>query len=148
MAVLSLILGIVSIVILSWLGPVIGAAVGAPSAEELLSGTGSFSSGPAYGIAVFVSIILPIVALVFGIMGLKAKKGVAIGGIITSAIGLLLGIILTVVIVGGAAAAMSLAQGGLAGLSDPAAQQQLQDALNQAMQQATPPAPPAAPPAQ
>jgi hypothetical protein len=146
MAVLSLVLGIVSIAIFSWLGPVIGAAVGAPSAEQLMSGTGTFSSGPAYGIAVFISIILPIISLVFGIMGLKKKKGVSIAGIITSAFGLLLGIILTVVIVGGASAAMSLAQGGLSSLNDPAAQKQLQDALNQAMQgaqQAAPPAPPA-----
>lgn len=149
MAVLSLVLGIVSVVILCWLGPVIGTAVGAPSMEQMMAGTGTFSAGPAYGIAIFVSVVLPLVSVVFGIMGLKKKKGVSIAGIILSGVGMLLGLIITIVMVGGASAISDVAAGsGLAGaLSDPAAQQQLQDALNQAMQQA-PAAPPAAPPAQ
>ncbi len=135
MAVLSLILGILSLVVFCWLGPTIGGLTGAPSMEQMMSGNAEFSTGAVWGWGIAIGVILPLLAVVFGIMGVKTKKGLALAGIIMGAIGAIVGIVITWTTATGLGAAGDLATQGMQGMQNPDFQQQLQQGLDQAAQQ-------------
>jgi hypothetical protein len=136
MHILALILGILSLVVFCWLGPTIGAGAAAPSMEDAMAGNYEVSTGAGYLWGILIGGIIPLLAVVFGFMGLKKSKGMAITGIVLGGLGALIGIILTFVFVGAVGAVSDLA-GGMQGLAnDPAMQQMMQQGLDQAMQEA------------
>jgi len=128
MHIAALIVGILSLVIFSWLGPTIGA--GAATASLITSGEVG-AGGYVWGI--LVGFIVPLLAVVFGFMGMKKSKGMAITGIVLGGISAIIGLILTFLFVGGISAGMGALQEGL---GDPAFQQMMQQGLDQAMQEA------------
>jgi hypothetical protein len=132
MHILALILGILSLVVFCWLGPVIGGIMAAPSAEQIMSGSYEVSAGAVYIWGILIGGVIPLLAVVFGFMGLKKSKGMAITGIVLGGLGAIIGIIMTVV----TASAMGMASDLAGGLSDPAMQQMMQQGLDQAMQEA------------
>lgn len=136
MHILALILGILSLVLFSWLGPTIGAGAAAPSAEDMASGSFEVSTGAGYVWGILIGVVIPLLAAVFGFMGMKKSKGMAITGLVLGILGAILGAILTFVFVGAVGAMGDLA-GGMQGMAnDPATQQMLQQGLDQAMQDA------------
>jgi hypothetical protein len=145
MHILALILGILSLVVFCWLGPTIGAGAAAPSADQLMSGSFEVSTGAGYVWGILIGGVLPLLAVVFGFMGLKKSKGMAITGIILGGLGAIIGVILTFVFVGAVGAVSDMAGGMQQGLNDPAMQQMMQQGLQQAMDQAAQQPPPALP---
>ncbi len=145
MHILALILGILSLVVFCWLGPLIGGIAAAPSADQIMSGNLEVSTGAIYIWGILIGGVIPLLAVVFGFMGLKKSKGMAITGIILGGLGAIIGIVMT--IMAGAAVGMAgeMAGGLQQGLNDPAMQQMMQQGLQQAMDQAAQQPPPALP---
>ncbi|HUT76612.1 MAG TPA: hypothetical protein VM285_02940 [Polyangia bacterium] len=136
MHVLALILGILSLVVFCWLGPLIGGIMAAPSAEELMSGNFEMSAGAIYVWGILIGGVLPLLAVVFGFMGLKKSKGMAITGMVLGGLGAIIGIVMTVMAGAAVGMASEMAGGLQQGLNDPAMQQMMQQGLDQAMQEA------------
>jgi hypothetical protein len=154
MAVASLIFGILSFVVFWWLGPVLGSTwAGALMAGAVMKGTPQVITWPIWVLGLGIGVAVPLVAVVLGGVGLAKDdaKGVAIGGLVTGAVGAVGGLILTAVlsftITAGAAA---LSGGGdllddkdvqqgmqqmMDQLNDPDFQQQMQKALQNAQVQ-------------
>ncbi len=144
MGILALVLGILGLAVFDWLGATIGGGmVAAQTMQSALSGKLEVSTGPIWGFGIALGVVIPLVAVIAGIMAVKAnkRKGMGIAGIVCGAIAAIIGFFLTF----GAAKAVDLTaelgkqQMGDAmnqlnnSLNDPATQ----DALKKAMEEAT-----------
>lgn len=107
MAIAGLVLGILSVSVFFWAGPAIG---GLWSASQTVSASlvGNAIAPPAWPIWVMglsLGVGIPLISLVLSIVGLGQKKGIAIAGLVTSSVGIILGFMTTM----GAAFAVNLA---------------------------------------
>ena len=107
MAIAGLVLGILSVSVFFWAGPTIG---GLWSASEAVSASlaGKATMPPAWPIWVMglsLGVALPLISVILSIAGLRSKKGIAIAGLVTSSVGVILGFLTTV----GAAFAINMA---------------------------------------
>lgn len=101
MAVASLILGILGFVIFSWLGPLVGASwAGLTTAGSFIEGQPSLVTWPLLAVGITVGVVFPLLAVALGAVAMAKsdKKGIALGGIVTGALGALGGAIITFVI--------------------------------------------------
>ena len=107
MAIAGLIFGILSVTVFFWAGPTIGGLWSASKAVAMsLEGNpGVPPAWPIWVMGLILGVGVPLVALVISIGGLRQNKGVAIGGLVTSGIAIMLGIITTM----GAAFALNMA---------------------------------------
>ena len=156
MAVAALVLGILGFVVFSWLGPMLGAGWAAQATFESFADasktglTPEVITWPLWTLGLIIGVGFPLVAVVLGGIALSKdqSKGVAIGGLVSGAVGAISGFVL--IFVFQAMAALGQAAVGQADpqqfqqgiqqlqqqLNDPAMQQQIQQQLQQAMQQA------------
>ena len=107
MAIAGLIFGILSATVFWWAGPTIGGLWSASKAVSM-SLAGNAGVPPAWPIWVMgltLGVGVPLIALVISIGGLRQNKGVAIGGLVTSCVAIVLGFITTM----GAAFALNVA---------------------------------------
>jgi hypothetical protein len=146
MGILALVLGILGLAVFDWLGMTIGSGmVAASTMQAALSGNLVVSTGPIWGFGIALGVVVPLVAVVAGILAIKAnkRKGMGIAGIVCGAIAAVIGLALTFTAAKAVdlAAQMGKAQMGDAmnqlnnSLNDPATQ----DALKKAMEAATKP---------
>jgi hypothetical protein len=144
MGILALVLGILGLAVFDWLGMVIGSGiVGAATMKAALSGNFEVSTGPIWGFGIALGVVVPLVAVIAGILAVKAnkRKGMGIAGIVCGAIAAVIGLALTFTAAKAVdvAAQVGKAQVGDAmnqlnqSLNDPATQ----DALKKAMEEAT-----------
>jgi hypothetical protein len=139
MGILSLVLGILGLVLFDWLGASIGAGmVAAKTMEAALQGNLEVSAGPIWAMGLILGVLIPLVAVVTGVLAIKSgkKKGLGIAGLICGGIAAVIGIFLTV----GAAKAVDMtAQLGNAAMKDAAGalgDQAMQDALKKGLEDA------------
>ena len=107
MAIAGLVLGILSVSVFFWAGPTIG---GLWSASEAVSASlaGNAAMPPAWPVWVMglsLGVGLPLISVILSVAGLRSKKGVAIAGLVTSSVGVILGFLTTL----GAAFAINMA---------------------------------------
>lgn len=154
MPVAALVLGILGFVVFSWLGPLLGVLWATQvNLSPILEGAGlepQIVTWPVWAAGLTLGVGVPMIAVVLGAVALRQpeSKGVALGGIVTGAIGALAGFVLIFVF----QTVASLGQAAIDNvknddqfnqnmqqlqqqLNDPALQQQIQDQLNKAMQQ-------------
>lgn len=160
MAVAGLVLGILSVSVFFWAGPAIG---GLWSASQSVSASmaGNAVVPPAWPIwlmGLSLGVGLPLISLVLSIGGLGKKKGIAVAGLVTSSVGIILGFMTTM----GAAFAVNLASAAKDKidaaapdlqqmqntLEDPAFQDRIQKAMEAAARQQADTSPTADTPAQ
>jgi len=97
MGVVALALGILGVLVFSWLGPVLGGVwAGGVSVSQSEAVT-----WPLWVLGIGLGTVPALVAVGLGIAALKSepKKGVALAGLVTGAIGALGGLIITVALV-------------------------------------------------
>jgi hypothetical protein len=147
MGILSLVLGIVGLAVFDWLGVTIGSGmVGAATMKAALSGNFEVSTGPIWGLGIGLGVAVPLIAVVAGILAIKAnkRKGMGIAGLVLGLIAAIIGCVLTF---GAAKAVDTAAQIGKtqigdatnqlnSALSDPATQEALKKGLEDAMKNA------------
>lgn len=132
MAVAALVLGILGIILFSWLGPFLGAAWATTlSVQSFSDATNSGVSPevvtwPLWVLGLIIGVGLPALAVVLGGISMAKieTKGVAIGGIVTGVVGMLGGFILIFVF----QAIALVSQAAVGGMNDP-------DQIKQQMQQ-------------
>jgi hypothetical protein len=133
MVIAGLVMGILSVSVFFWAGPTIGGLWAASQAvsSSLAGGSAIPHTGPIWGVGIAVGVGLPAIALFLAITGMMKgqSKGVGIAGIVTSAVGAILGFMTTA----GAAFAInvaSAAKDNLANTSQSTDVQQMQNTLN------------------
>ncbi len=147
MGILSLVLGILGLAVFDWLGMTIGSGiVGANTMKAALSGNFDVSTGPIWGFGIGIGVLIPIIAVLAGIMAISSKKrkGLGIAGLVTGLIAAVIGLVLTFTAAKAvdAAAALGKAQIGDAtnqlnsALGDQAAQEALKKSFEEALKDA------------
>jgi hypothetical protein len=151
MVIAGLVMGILSVSVFFWAGPTIGGLWAGSQALSSSLGGGSAipATGPIWAVGLTVGVGLPAISLFLSIAGMMKgqSKGVGIAGIVTSAVGAILGFMTTA----GAAFAINIAstakdsfattqqQGDVQQmqntLNDPNFQNQIQQALDAAAKQ-------------
>ena len=143
MAVAALVLGILGVILFSWLGPAVGVAwattltIQAFSQASTTGVAGEVVTWPLWLTGLVIGVGLPAVAVVLGAIGMAKTetKGVAIGGIVTGAVGMIGGFILIFVF----QAFALVGQAAVDGMADPdqfsQQMQQLQQQLDDPMMQ-------------
>lgn len=157
MAVAALVLGILGVILFSWLGPLLGALWATTLTAQAFSEasnsgqTAGIVTWPLWVLGLAIGVGVPAVAAVLGgiSLGKTETKGVAIGGLITGIVGMIGGFILIFVFQAialvGQAAVDGMADPDQFGqqmqqlqqqLDDPLMQQQIQQQLQRAADQA------------
>ncbi len=157
MAVASLVLGVLSFIMFSWLGPFLGvgwatqATIESFTRAEQIGQTPQIVTWPLWLLGLLVGVGIPLLAVILGSVAIAKdqSKGVAIGGLVTGILGAISGFIFIFIF----QAFASFGQAALSGdtidpaqfqqqmndlqqkLNDPAVQQQFQQRLHQAMGQ-------------
>lgn len=147
MAIVALVLGILGLIVFCWLGPVLGAGwAGALMAASAAGGQMEIATWPVWALGLGIGAGIPLVAVVFGLVGLKRegnRPAVAIAGIVLGVVGILAAAIISGIVVAG----LSIAEHAKAGaanqaelmLEDQEAMnaefEQMQDDLRRALEQ-------------
>ena len=136
MAVAALVLGILGIILFSWLGPFLGAAWATTLSVQAFTDASSSGAGaevvtwPLWALGLLIGVGVPALAVILGgiSMAKTETKGVAIGGIVTGVVGMLGGFILIFVF----QAIALVSQAAVGGMTDP---DQVQKQMQQLQQQ-------------
>lgn len=151
MGILSLVLGILGVVVFSWLGPVIGMLiVGKNAVSSAMTGTLDVSLTPIWAFGIALGVVVPLVAVVTGILTLRDadRKGLGVAGIVTGGIAAVAGLVITLIVAGMAQAGSEMGKEQLDAamsqvdpdqinqlLNDPATQDVLKRAMEEANKQ-------------
>ncbi len=146
MGILSLVLGILGLVVFDWLGMTIGSGiVAANSLQGALTGNLVVSTGPIWGFGIAIGVIIPLIAVVAGVLAIQAnkKKGLGIAGLVCGAVAAIIGLLLTLSAVKTVEIASQIGKDQMGdamnqlnqSLNDPATQDALKKAMEEAMKQ-------------
>lgn len=152
MGVASLVLGILGLLVFSWLGPLLGATwSGALMATSAFQGNPHVVVWPVWLVGLFVGVAFPLISVVLGAMTLKKEesKGVGLVGLVVGSIATIGGLVLCFVFSFSITATAAAIGGEFLDnpqaqqqwqqlqqqLSDPALQNQVQEQLKKAAEQ-------------
>ena len=96
MGILALVLGILGLLLFSWLGPTVGAALVAMNTLDAPPGT-QVSTAPLWIVGILVGVILPLGAASAGVLAIisNRRRGIGIAGLVCGVLGAALGLTLT-----------------------------------------------------
>ena len=143
MGILSLVLGILSLVVFDWLGMTIGSGmVGAATLKAAMTGSFEVSTGPIWGFGLGLGVFVPLIAVAAGAFAIKSKKkkGLGISGLVMGIVAAVIGGVLTF---GAASAVDAAAELGksqigdaMQGMDSSISDKELEDALKKGIEEA------------